>query len=179
MTTIVPLRPEHLRKFPRKGVVGEIKPHNDAGIAAGIRQLVRRTEGRKSATPQLLTYSKVNGNPRRYEVLAADPPQLRAIIAEWRAKTRYPRPTLWYRLGSDLDVPQAVEMIPRWNCPTQLGNLIEGPIRAKYAMQLGISLPPKPPSQTGADITHERQEMAEFLRELATELEAEAGYPRF
>jgi hypothetical protein len=176
MTTIVPLRPEHLRKFPRTGVVGEIKPNNDAGIAAGIRQLVRRTADRRSATPQLLTYSKVNGNPRKYEVLAADPTELRAIIAAWRAKTHYPRPTLWYRLGSDLDVPQAVDLIPRWKCPTQLGNLVEGPIRARYAMQLGIGLPAKSPSRPGADITHELQEMAEFLRELAAELEAEAGY---
>ncbi|MDZ5663464.1 hypothetical protein HN031_20695 [Nocardioides sp. zg-1308] len=165
--------PQDLVRFPRKGVVGEIKPHNAEGIADGIRQLVTRTAGRRSVTPQLLTYRQVPGQPSRYEVLAADSGELKRIIAGWRPRQRVPKPTTWYQLRHPISVPAAVELIPRWQCPTQLGNLVEAQVRAKYAMQLGITLPARSASRTGADIEHELLEMAEFLRELAAELEAE------
>lgn len=164
-------------KFPRKGVVGEIKPHNERAIRAGIRQLVKRTrhDGHRR-TPQLLTYRRVSDNPPKYEVLAADPDELRKILATWRPGALIDIPKTWYRMKFPVAVPAAGELIPLWKCPTQLGNLVERTIRDKYAMQLGISLPYKHPSATGADIEHEMLEMAEFLRELAAELEAEAGY---
>jgi hypothetical protein len=166
---------QDLVKFPRKNVVGEIKPHNDRGIYEGIRQLRDRVAGRRAVTPQLLTYRQMPGQPTRYEVLAADSGELRTIIAAWQPRKPNPRPQTWYRLRFPITVPQAMEMIPRWQCATQLGNLVEGQIRDKYAMQLGISLPHKSASRTGADFTHELLEMAEFLRELAAELEAEVG----
>lgn len=187
MTTDVKPWPQDLVKFPRTRVVGEIKPHNCDGISDGIRQLVTRFQSRRllsrsqdplprfDVTPQLLTYRQLPGQPTQYEVLAADSGELRAIIAEWRPRGHIRRPQTWYRLRFLITVPQAVEMIPRWKCATQLGNLVEAQIRDKYAMQLGISLPRKSASRAGPDIEHELTEMAEFLRELAAELEAE-GY---
>ncbi|GAA1057443.1 hypothetical protein GCM10017608_16230 [Agromyces luteolus] len=163
-------------KFPRKRVVAEIKPHNADGISDGIRQLVRRNAARAAITPQLLTYRPVDATRTRYEILAADSGELRTIVAAWRPRKRVPRPRTWYRLPGTITVTAAADRIPRWQCPTQLGNLIEGQIRDNYATQLRISLPQKSASRTGADIEHELLEMAEFLRELAAELEAEAGY---
>jgi hypothetical protein len=163
---------QDLLKFPRTNVIGEIKPHNPDGIAEGIRQLARRNAARRSVTPQLLTYRPVDVQRTRYEILAADSGELKRIIAAWRPRQRVPKPTTWYRLRFPISVPRAADMIPRWQCPTQLGNLVEGQVRAKYAMQLGISLPGKSASGTGADIVHE---LAEFFTELAAELEAE-GY---
>lgn len=160
-------------KFPRKNVIGEVKPHNSAGIAAGIRQLVSRGAASRSVTPQLITYRQVPNQPTRYEILAADSAELRRIIAGWKPRQRV-KPKIWYAVRFPVVVPAAVEMIPRWQCPTELGNVVEAKVREKYAMQLGISLPRRSASRGGADIEHELLEMAEFLRELAAELEAEA-----
>jgi len=160
-------------KFPRTGVIGEIKPHNRAGISAGIAQL-RGRKGITQRTPQLVTYRQVPGQPTRYEILAADSTQLAGVIRGRRAKI-----DTWYTLGI-IESSRATMAIPLWQCSTSLGNLLERQIRQRYQARVGTTLDAKgSASQTGADITHERQEMAEFLRELATELEAEAGYPRF
>jgi hypothetical protein len=68
-------------------------------------------------------------------------------------------------------------LIPLWQCSSSLGNLLERQIRQRYASRVGATLRGKTSaSQTGADIEHELLEMAEFLRELAAELEAEAGH---
>jgi len=160
-------------KRPRKAVIGEIKPHNPDGIAAGIKQL-RGRKGIERSTPQLITYRQVPGQPSKYEVLAADSAQLDAVLKGREAKVGK-----WYTLGI-VESSKTAEMIPRWECPTSLGNVLEPWIRRRYASRFNVTLDAKDsPSQTGADISHRKQEMAEFLRELAAELEAEAGYSEF
>ena len=155
-------------KFPRTGVIGEILPHNTRGIAAGIAQL-RTRRGITRRTPQLVTYRQVPGQPTRYEVLAADPTQLAGVIQRRRAGI-----DTWYSLGV-VESSRAVLPIPLWQCSSSLGNLLERQIRQRYATRVGATLASKTSaSQTGADIEHELLEMAEFLRELAAELEAEA-----
>ena len=166
-------KPFDTRMFPRKGVIGEIKPHNPAGIAAGIVQL-RGRSGITRGTPQLITYRQVPGQPARYEILGADSAQLRSVIQGRAAKI-----TTWYTFGI-VESAQAARMIPLWECPTKLGNVLEGPIRVRYAKRVGATLDRKDDAALrGPDLKHELREMAEFLRELAVELEAEAGYPRY
>lgn len=160
-------------KRPSKAVIGEIKPHNTAGITAGITQL-RGRPGIEKSTPQLLTYRQISGQPTKYEVLAADSTQLNAAI-----KNRETKIDKWYTLGI-VESSKAAEMIPRWECPTSLGNLLEPWIRRRYASRLGVTLAAKnSPSQSGADFVHSKQEIANFLRELAAELEAEARFDEF
>lgn len=170
------LSPYNPARFPRLGVVGEVKPHHGAGIAAGINQL--RTRARGGKTPQLVTYRQVPGRPTSYDVLAADSDQLKVLLAGLRGPRGVTAAgvrtlTTWYWLGR-VAVPEAVVPIPVWQCATTFGSVIEPYIRAQYAAKVGARLGSKDAQQTGADISHER-ELAAFLRELAAELEAEAG----
>lgn len=169
--------PPPARQFRKEDVVGEVKPHNPPGIAAGIDQLVRGTHRRPTAKPQLITYRAVSGQRTRYEVLAADVTQLRAAIAARRAGRPVPPIAKWYTVGI-VPVPQATRRIELWQCPTLLGNAVENRVRNAYTDRVGIPrLPRKKSNAPGADIEHELLEMAEFLRELAAELEAEAWHP--
>jgi hypothetical protein len=156
-------------KFPSDSVIGEIKPHNPAGIAAGIVQL-RGRRGITQRTPQLITYRQVPGQPTKYEILAADSTELAGVIRGRRAKLG-----TWYTLGI-VESSAAAKPIPLWQCSTSLGNLLEPQIRQRYAARVGAKLKEKDnASLRGADIEHELLEMAEFFRELAAELEAEAS----
>jgi len=167
-----PVRPDQFRKTH---VVGEVKPHNPRGIAAGINQLVRSTARRPTALPQLITYRQSRASRTQFEVLAADVVQLQNAIAGRKAG-RHPAPTVstWYLVGT-IPVPQATRTIELWQCPTLFGNEVEQLVRDAYAARVGIPrFPVRPASRTGADIEHELLEMAEFFRELAAELEGEA-----
>jgi len=174
MTIIVRPWPRSAAKFPQRNVIGEIKPHNTDGISDGIRQLFNRKAARLSVTPQLLTYRSIDPQRIRYEVLAADSDELRKSVAAWQPRQRAQKPRTWYRLPTLITLPAAAEMIPRWQCATQLGNVLEKHVRRAYTDAIRIPpLPDKHPSRPGPDIEHELL-MAEFLRELAAELEAEA-----
>ena len=163
-------------QFRKKDVVGEVKPHNPQGIAAGIDQLVRWTRLRPSAKPQLVTYRQVPGTRTRYEVLAADVDELRLAISARGSRRPVPPIRTWYSIGIT-PVPEATRPLELWQCPAMFGNVVEKHVRRAYADRIRIPpLPEKDPSKTGPDIEHELLEMAEFLRELAAELEAEAGY---
>ena len=110
-------------------------------------------------------------------MLAADVTQLRAALAARRAVRPVPLIAKWYTVGI-VPVPQATRSIELWQCPTLLGNAVENRVRNAYSDLVGIPrLPRKKPNAPGADIEHELLEMAEFLRELAAELEAEAWHP--
>lgn len=162
--------PNSTQYFPSQGVIGEIKPHNARGFRDGVNDL-RRRRPRLGRKLQLITYRQVPGDPTRYQVLAAKRTELEAVV-----EGRAPIGTLrtWYDLGT-IRAAKAAERIPLWECPSALGNLLEQQIRRRYATRVGAELQRKHPSTTGADIEHELLEMAEFLRELAAELEAEAG----
>jgi hypothetical protein len=160
-TSPVPFRPD---RFPRRKVFGEIKPHNRAGISAGLAQLRTRRGLYPGSTPQLVTYRQVAGRPRHYEVLAADSGELREVLDRTRRGLR-----TWYRIGI-VDYPRAMERIPRWECPSSFGTDIEDAVRSAYAAQVGVTLPAKRGNAPGADLVHE---YAAFLRELAAELEGE------
>lgn len=161
-------------QFPRKNVMGEIKPYNPAGVAAGVRQLARWRDSRPHATLQLIAYRQEPRQPSRYQLLAADTRQLAEAVNNARARKPF-RIATWYDVGT-ISVPRALEKIELWQCPTLFGNVVEEHVRARYAARVGIGpLPKKDASRPGPDIEHELLEMAEFLRELAAELEAEAG----
>lgn len=180
---------------PRKGVIGEIKPHNVKGINAGVEQL-RKSKLRKSkGTPKLLvllTYRTVDPtDPSRYEVLMADPGELKTVINERdedeRSKTvpkgtRRPplltRLTTWYKIGDNFPEECALKQIPYHSCPTLFGAQLEKKVRmeyekfmrARYTRPQFPTLTSKSPWQTGHDILHE--EFADFLAELAVQLRA-------
>lgn len=159
-----PISPLISAPFPTTRVIGEIKPHNAAGIRAGIAQL-RTRHGYTTKTPQLITYRQKDGDATRYDVFAADSRELRSVLRRDR-----PGIATWHRLGT-IQSARAIEPIPRWQCPTALGVLLEPQIRRMYAARAGITLDKKSGHRTGADIEHEL--FAEFLLELATELRAQ------
>lgn len=174
--------PYDRQRFPHRNVVGEIKPHNRPGIAQGIRQLRGYMTNHPTATPQLITYRQVAGQPTSYEVLAADSRQLKALLdylgAPKNGQTKHDLNSLqkWYLLGR-IRVPEATETLQFWQCPPPFGAMIENRIRNQYASMVGVRLKPKSPSRPGEDISHER-ELAAFLRELAGQLEAELESPK-
>lgn len=164
-------------RFPHTKVIGEIKPHNTSGIRDGIKQLRRhynRNRGRGFAY-QLVTYRQERSDVTRYDVLVADPIQLGTIV---RSRSGAGRVATWYRIGT-VQAGVAARTIPLWQCPPTLGNFLEPKVRAYYQGWMRntqghrqLSLPRKSASTTGADFAHE---LADFLRELAEELEAEFG----
>ena len=152
-------------KFPRDGVIGEIKPHNRAASLPESRSC-DAVAASPSARPSSSPIGRCRASPPRYEVLAADPTQLAGVIRGRRAEDRH----LVLARGSS-ESSRAALPIPLWQCSSSLGNLLERQIRQRYAARVGATLRPKSSaSQTGADIEHELLEMAEFLRELAAEL---------
>lgn len=163
-------------RFPHANVVGEIKPHNVPGIRDGINQLRRhynRTRGRGFAY-QLATYRQTPGDVTRYDILLADPVELGRIV---RSRAGQGRVAIWYGLGQ-VHVPDASNPIPLWQCAPTLGNRLEREVRAMYQGWMrrvqghaGLTLPAHPPGARGPDFAHE---LADFLRELASELEAES-----
>lgn len=163
--------------FPPTGVVGEIKPHSRSGIAAGVAQLRRRLADpalrararARATTLQLVTYRQVPSDPTRYDVLLADPHQLGTVVRAGRGSV-----TTWYRIGQVV-MRDAVTPIPLWQCPTMLGNRLEPKVRAMYQGWMrnvqghhGVALRNRSPQAPDADFSHEG---ADFLRELASELE--------
>ena len=154
-------RPDRDR-FPSQRVVGEIKPHTARGIAAGIAQLRTRPTNQRRL---LVTYRLQPGTVATYDVLIADPEQLSTAIRLNSAAGL----TSW-RVIDRVRGPSAHATMRVVDCPPSLGRDIEPKVRAAYARWTGVTLAPKSALATGADIRHE---LADFLRELATELEAE------
>lgn len=154
--------------LPRTGVRGEIKPHNTAGIRAGLEQL--RRPGR-AGTPVLLTYRTISDDaPTAFEVLMAAPEQVEQAVRGARPAAALDR---WFRIGT-FTAPQAVKQIPLAACPTRFGVTVEPQVRAAYVRFMrqthpGFGLGRKHPSAPGHDVLHE--ELAEFLHELAARLD--------
>lgn len=160
-------------RFPRVGVIGEVKPHTANGIASGVAQLRVRfrrlpVARRGQVRAQLITYRPSASPEGAYEVLAPDSLQL----TSWLATGGRPPHLRWYSLGS-FPFPRALQRIQVRDCPSLLGSEIEPHVRRHYAARLGIPpLGQRTAAQHGADIEHE---LVSFLRELAAELEAGAG----
>lgn len=158
--------------LPRTGVKAEIKPHNTAGIRAGVDQLKR---SRKPGKPILLTYRTVSDDkPTDFQVLLAGPDQLEQALRGKRTAASINR---WYVIGG-FHAPYALTRIPLAACPTRFGSTVEDPVREAYAdfmrrSHAGFTLGTKHASAGGHDILHE--ELAAYLRELAEEMEAEIG----
>ncbi|MDO7866768.1 hypothetical protein [Nocardioides jiangxiensis] len=159
--------------FPQAKVIGEIKPHTSSGISAGVAQLRRRLLAvspaqRIAIRPQLVTY-RASARDGYYEVLAPDS----TLLKQWALTGVKPAGIPWYSLG-EFYFAEALQTIQRRDCPSLLGGLIERRVRSHYAARIGI--PPlalKSSAAHGPDFQHE---LAEFLHELATELELEARY---
>jgi len=173
------------REFPVTGVVGEIKPHTPTGIESGLVQLRNRLRpaGPSGArpslparpVPQLVTYRQVRGSsPTFFELLAPRSSQLMAFLAGWNTK----RPTGWrtalstWFVVNRVEVPEAMTMVPLWQCASDFGSVMERYVRASYAARVRATLEQKTTWGHGADFRHELEYVA-FLRELAHELEAE------
>lgn len=159
--------------LPRTGVKAEIKPHNSAGIRAGVEQLKR---SRSAGRPLLLTYRTTSDRtPTSFEVLLADPDQLREALG---GRRRAADITRWFRIGG-FTAPHALTPIPFAACPPRFGASVEGSVRSAYARFMrkahpGFRLGTKHASAGGHDILHE--ELVAYLRELAEEMET-AGSP--
>lgn len=158
--------------LPRTGVKAEVKPHNSAGIRAGVEQLKR---SRKPGKPLLLTYRTTSDRtPTAFEVLLADPGQLAQALGGGRRAADITR---WFRIGG-FTAPHALTPIPFAACPPRFGSSVEGSVRSAYARFMrtahpGFRLGPKHASAGGHDILHE--ELAAYLRELAEEMETAPG----
>lgn len=173
--------------YRQKGVVGEVKPHTPGGLRAGVEQLRaraaqirKRGEKAEDTRYHLVTYRQVDGDPSRYETYVSDPRLVDPLVL---SRARPTGPITPERLGMakmggrPLHVPAALKQIPVHECTTTLGNLLEPLVRRRYTAWMRVAqgkrnfrLELKHPQAKGADIRHE---MAAFLRELATELEAE------
>jgi hypothetical protein len=162
----------------------EIKPHNRDGIYAGIQQLMspgwaKRTN--PNCTPGrtlkhfLITYQEVSPTSDQFRIqILAVTPVVQAVVTQrgWSISA------LPFRMMGDLPVPKVNDLIRRRECHTLRGEALEIAIRARYAQEMSrrfataLTLPAKPGSATGPDIDHE---FAEFLAELAAELQPTAG----
>lgn len=160
--------------FPRSNVIVEVKPHTPSGVTAGIRQLRGR---RRDNTTRLflITYRQVDGDPSRYDVLLGDPGQVQAAVnlGSWRPVLR-----TWYSLPR-IEAPEALRPIPTHQCYPTLGVMLEPRVLLSLQQWMvtdqghtGFTLASRNPRLRGEDA---RFELAEFLRELAHELET--GYP--
>lgn len=166
---------------PATGVIAEVKPHTTRGIRDGIRQLRQRAQAERRAkrNPRgfryhLVTYRQVDGDPGKYETYISDPRTMEAVVFGTA------QPSFLHMGSKPLNFPRAMETIRVHQCPSLLGNELEPRVRLRYAAWMrvaqghqGFRLASKSASQTGADIRHE---MVDFLRELATELEAESYF---
>lgn len=172
-------------EFPVSGVVGEIKPHTPTGIESGLAQLRNRLRPAgptgvrpplpAKPTPQLVTYRQVTGSsPTFFELLSPRPSQLATFLAGWDTR----RPTGWravlssWVLVNRVEVPEAMTLVPLWQCSSDFGAVMERYVRASYAAKVRATLQGKGTWGHGADFRHELEYVA-FLRELAHELEAE------
>jgi hypothetical protein len=84
-------------------------------------------------------------------------------------------------MGESFTFAEATRMIPLHECTSTFGTAIEKEIRRKYGQWMrshqghtAFRVPAKPHHGKGADLPFKQKELAEFLRELAAELEA--GY---
>lgn len=156
--------------IPASCVRIEIKPHNPSGINAGIKQLRSRRWGR---TPNVAC---AGGKPQHFLItyeLQAPPSTTATIrIAPIRVTGTKVPPT--FSILGNLSVPNLNSMMPKRNCDTIRGSIMEDAIRTNYAAEMkarfGAPLAIAPKTSTsakGPDIDHE---FAEFLAELAGEL---------
>lgn len=162
---------------------GEIKPNNDKGIEDGKRQLRwlvgapdRLVEACGCGFRNFLVLYKQVGTTPNFEIqlkIWPKAPKSKPQPEEGRVKKyQCPPPKgepKTVHLGV-LHVPEAVQLIPRYTCPIELGRLMEVAIRRDYYNHVQ----PKPftldawlrksPSSRASDILHE--ELADFLAEL-------------
>lgn len=164
--------------FPPTGVVGEVKPHRTDQIRLGVAQLRRRLQGSTPVqTLQLLTYQEIAGDPAWFVVRIADPDQLAAAVRtpdEVTRRTRADR--LAFRVIGRVRLDPSAT-IPLRRCSTELGFALEPKVVALYQGWMrnvrggaarGLAVPINRRGDPRADIRHEA---ADFLRELALELE--------
>ena len=168
--------------YAPKMVVGEVKPHTPSGISAGITQLRKRKAAIERAghnvndvTFNLITYRPTGKDPREYQLSISNPGQL------WTAVVRGGPPPAFRLMGGTFSFAQATRMIPLHECTSSFGTAIEKEIRQRYGQWMrshqghtSFRVPPKQRGGKGADLPFKQRELAEFLRELAAELEA--GY---
>lgn len=157
-------------KYPRRQVVVEYKPHNRAGIRGGIAQLRSRPEA-KTLQPRLVTYERTG--PNRFVVRIIDPAKVMAAVRKpLRSLSAAEFPTTrdavdigWFSLPPEI-LNRTLRLV---KCPTKLGVEVERFVDKTYSRWIGIEHASRKANATGADRIHET---ADFLRELAFELEA-------
>ena len=174
--SVVRGEPRDARRFPPTGVVGEVKPHNPAGIRAGLAQL--RGDSPPVARPA--GPAAARASPRSSSPTARHRVTRRASTCSWPTRTSSrsavrtgAAPTRWLAIGT-IRYPGAAQPIPLWQCPTRLGVRMEPKVRSLYArwmrevqLQPSVRLTARRANRPGADIEHE---LAEFLTELGAEL---------